>query len=105
MTPEAALALEDSIAHWEAMLKDVPSLDQKPIASECALCLLFASEWNEELTEDCKGCPVFEATGKTDCSGTPYFRAYKAWVKGEGSAWKKAAQEELDFLKSLRVTK
>lgn len=112
MTPEAETARKESKAHWIRM-RDDPGCGEEPYAFDCALCQLFHfdeddcmdDEWSED--KQCAGCPVYEKTRKPLCEGTPYVEAEIAWVayniKGriDISAWRKAAQAEIDFLEEL----
>lgn len=96
-------ALEASIQHWienrDAETPGGVSLATK----DCALCQMFRKT-------DCNGCPVKERTGNMRCYGSPYYAADCAaemWLFNPDSpeveaAFRKAAQAEVDFLKSLR---
>ncbi len=107
-------ALKGSIAKWEAI---VAGTDADRGTANCPLCKLFAD--TASIGDACNGCPVKEKTGERGCNGTPYERWTDAtkdlegkWVpairrevprkgsKGHASA-KRAAQAELDFLRSL----
>lgn len=93
-------ALKASIEHWEenALLAEH---DWSAISSEsCALCDEFSD------SEECYGCPVAKAANASGCIDTPWEDACGAmqrWIVGRGSgkAFRKAAQDELDFLRSL----
>lgn len=102
-------ALRASIAKWEQNVK-AESPEQIELGPfNCPLCLLF---WGE----DCNGCPAKEKTSKCGCDRTPYNKAhntYDDWISSYGlgassesvatnkAKWRKAAQAEVDFLKSL----
>ena len=92
MNKETRIALEGSIAKWEAIV-DGTGID-KGVAN-CPLCHLFS------YTKDCKGCPVAEVSGDTGCNNTPYV-AYSRAKRLSLDSITEAAQAELDFLKSLR---
>ena len=84
------------IAHWER-IRD--GLDTDYSARSCALCRKF------QRNGECHGCPVRERTGLDQCRGTPYVEFinfvidYGACVNdGE---FKRLAQAEIDFLRSL----
>jgi hypothetical protein len=99
MTP-----LEKSIKHWEANVAAELPNEASTAASDCALCV-------ETPGLDCGTCPVKMQTGKIECEGTPYGEARDAlslWNYRPSNlnlklkaAFRKAAQEELDFLKGL----
>ena len=97
-------ALEASIKHWEENLAAELPIRVKIYSPDCALCTLY-------LGDNCEGCPVFERTGKKECADTPWSEAAKAlqrWciyksMSGHPRAeFRKAAQAEVNFLKSLR---
>ena len=104
-----AEALEASIAHWEENARARVPSDASLGVTNCALCKLYHDNF-------CQGCPVYEETGKDRCSGTPFQRAYRllcVWrsedrldaVGRRAEEFRAAAQEEVDFLKSLRPVK
>lgn len=80
-------ALRGSIAKWRAIV-DGSGRDEG--RSNCPLCALF---WQYE----CRGCPVFQATGKEYCHETPY----STYATSVPTLRARAAQEEVDFLQSL----
>lgn len=88
MSPEARIALENSIKKWEGI---VAGIHHDNGWRDCPLCQLF------QVKADCQGCPVMQETGEPFCRGTPY-RDYSAYPSSE------AAQRELDFLRSLLPT-
>lgn len=96
-------ALEASIKHWQDNVAAETHLDADTGWRSCDLCLLFYNS-------DCEGCPVHRKTGKDACKGSPYGKASDAlyrWELGPDiaerkSAFRAAAQKELDFLISLR---
>lgn len=98
MEKSTLIALKKSIKHWEDNVK-AETVDQASISSwDCALCRAF---------EGCEGCPVMESTGDPQCDGTPYHFArikFFDWRRGGDiklEEWRRAAQKELDFLRSL----
>lgn len=106
-------ALEKSIKHWEENVAAETPEQARTAAADCALCEAFCIRPRSSAA--CVGCPVYEATGEILCGDTPYNRADLAlntWVHSTGyggeaaadarESWRKAAQAELDFLKSLR---
>lgn len=107
MTPEAAQALEESIAHWRRNV-EAETPDQTSVYSrDCALCRLFFLA--KRIDGKCTGCPVFAVTKLKFCAGSPYQRANKARSMWWGNiekrdAWRDAARAELSFLESLRET-
>lgn len=94
MKPETLTALHGSIAKWQAIVDGTGDG-----VADCPLCERFF--WI-----GCGGCPVFAATGKALCRGTPYAK----WViltddmgqcRADTPERKAAAQAELAFLQSL----
>lgn len=65
-------ALDDSIAHWKRLSTNSQIGDECPDASNCALC-------KRHLHEGCVDCPIFDATGRDTCRGTPYRYAAVTW--------------------------
>jgi len=91
----------DSVAHWERM-RDDPGCGESLDSEGCALCVMFRPK-------QCKGCPVHEKTGGAFCWNTPYSDARIAffnWEKDQTdenlAEWRRKAQVEIDFLKSLQ---
>ena len=110
MNPETLQALKDSIAHWERM-RDGGRLTygETPMGSECALCDRFVR--NAGYDSGCFGasctrsdgeqCPVLAKTGEPYCRNSPWATAKVAFFNLSDHAWRLAAQDEIDFLKSL----
>lgn len=95
MNARTLKALKGSIAKWKAIVAGT-GFDRGP--ANCDLCALF---WQHGF---CRGCPVMERTGCSQCAGTPYDQWLAANGHGETAdtqARKKAARAELAFLKSL----
>lgn len=97
-------ALEDSIAHWEANVAAQTIKDIKLGIRHCALCHVYYNS-------DCQGCPVNARTGQMYCVGSPYNAAQYAAERLEDNPtpetweiYRRAAQAELNFLKSLRTS-
>lgn len=99
MTPTTLTALKSSIAHWKRMQAD-RKCGERPTASDCALCAKFYPE-DCYLGDECKGCPIYEKTGKRFCGGTPYYNAVPVFLNGTDAEWKLASQAMIDFLESL----
>lgn len=114
MNNRAKIALEKSIAKWEANTTAKTSYQFRTGPKDCALCREFL---DHSLIAPCSYCPVFRKTGVNFCCGTPYMKASSArqlWVIGLSEQASKeqikqlranaqeAAREEVDFLKSLR---
>lgn len=97
MNARTLKALRASIAHWRRMTVGRPREYETIGPDDCALCKLFHEKFG------CMGCPVREHTGEKNCRSTPYVRAeYIFDLHGLSSyLFRKAAQDELDFLKSL----
>ena len=109
MKKSTRLALRKSIVHWVEM-RDHP--EWAVINPEgCALCRKFNNNWINTMPEeaDCVGCPIFnEVGGEGYCLGTPLDMAQRRlseWEEFEDAAskmrWERAAQSEINFLKSL----
>ena len=112
MDARTETALRASIKHWEENVAAVTPKEASMHPDSCALCQMFLDD------EECAGCPVAEA-GYPDCRRSPWedaFDAFISWTvavrlesQGRGNAktaaapenWRKAAQAELDFLRSL----
>lgn len=102
MNPRTLGALKASIKHWEENVAAETPDKATTGPFECALCKLY---WRD----GCHGCPVRDATHKKDCDGSPYVEADNAldrWHDDPAemilkTEWRKAAQAELDFLRSL----
>lgn len=91
------LALELSIVKWEDLVKNPRG---SPCTSEnCALCKIYGDpeRW-------CNGCPVRKETTVPDCEGTPFelFWDLVNDPKTPDKELSNVAQQEVDFLKSLR---
>lgn len=99
MTSETLNALNESIKHWENMALN-GCRKQKPVEKQCALCLLFLDS-SYAPQEHCIRCPVCQKTGRRYCENTPYRKAYDLYRNNDEQLFKLAAQEEVDFLKSL----
>lgn len=54
-------------------------------ASNCPCCIAFIK--NRGPKKSCKGCPIYEFTGKMNCYGTPYYS--------------NDAETELNFLRAV----
>lgn len=103
MDARTLTALKASIKHWEEnVAAEHPASVTLGIIA-CALCAEFRRN-------DCNGCPVSVRTRGIACHGTPYGEAQGAYYRWRDDApadeaaklaWRKAAQAELDFLKSL----
>jgi hypothetical protein len=101
-------ALKQSIAHWERLVSGNRLSNEYIGIYDCALCLKF-------FDDGCVGCPVYEKTGEPFCDGSSFMQAhniiYILRLKGlfkqealDSPEFKAAAQEELDFLRSLLPT-
>jgi len=111
MNPEILDALNDSIAHWERLASGKRKPNESVGIYDCALCRMFNKHSEDGSDTRCKGCPVKEKTGIRFCKATPFVRAEEITEDLEiydspeeamnSSEFKEAAQEELEFLKSL----
>lgn len=104
MDKRTANALKKSIKHWE---ENVAATSPKEVTLGLAHCALCHAFW----VRTCKGCPIAEHTGHIGCADTPYEKAEKAFealatnvYPKAFDAFTRAAQEELDFLRSLLPT-
>jgi len=97
MNPKTLKALQGSIKKWEGIIVDT-AIDKGAI--NCPLCELF-------LGGRCKECPVAKAVNSIYCEDTPYIEYHRHNInvifygEEEIDQRKKAAQRELDFLRSL----
>jgi hypothetical protein len=114
MDKETLEVLEGSISKWN---KIVAGIGKDKGTDNCSLCSKFYY-LEEPETEDnlgdpfrqkmCYGCPISIASGDIGCDNTPY-EEWRDLVHGSDYPYKAdtkakrvAAQQELDFLKSLR---
>lgn len=88
MNKRTLKALQGSIRKWQGVV-DGRVKDKGP--SNCPLCEVF-------FYHHCRGCPVAEHTGFSDCYDTPYDEWCEASTPAEE---RRAARHELAFLKSL----
>jgi hypothetical protein len=104
MTKEASAALQLSIAHWERLTQGKREGEEGPCAEDCDLCLRYQNpDGDISSANACKGCPVFEHTGAPLCGGTPFRKAYSAFLRfgPDSDIFKRAAARELAFLRGL----
>ena len=105
MKDDTLAALKESIAHWERLRDDKRLKGETPGSHHCELCgLFFAIPGSARICQE--GCPVFDATKRDQCVGSPYYRAALAWRYWKDGDWSKEQAEpliqaEIDFLKSL----
>ena len=98
MDERTLTALEGSIKKWEAIVAGT-GVDAGP--KNCPLCQAFHEDFlsPDNKGNGCRGCPVYEKTGEYGCGGSPY-DAYEDTDDEEEKQY--AAEQELEFLKSLR---
>lgn len=65
-TDEQVEALWESAWHWLQNWQDPQGASYD--AEDCACCAIAKDEW-------CGGCPIYEYTERTDCTGTPFYDA------------------------------
>ena len=65
MIAKTLVALKSSIEKWILNCQATKWYEVTTATHECPLCDLF-------ILDDCTGCPVFKATNKPLCQGTPY---------------------------------
>ena len=87
-------ALRGSIKKWERIVAGTGVCRG---VDNCPLCRRFHAAYGN--SPCCSGCPVFEATGKRGCTGTP-IEDYDD-EDGTEEEMLAAAIAEVDFLKSL----
>jgi len=106
MNPKARAVYHEVLEHWKDILRRAEADMPLPIGPRaCSWCLLFNSM--QRRSDDCKGCPIYERTGRQYCEGTPYEtvdevydqRVFKEATKDELCA---VVREQLDFLYSFR---
>jgi hypothetical protein len=91
MDKKTLAALKGSIANWEGVVAGKGY-------SNCSLCDLFNYAGMPD-EERCDGCPIKEKTGRRYCVRTPYEKW--EYAPEEGDEKRRAAVEELAFLKSF----
>ncbi len=98
MNAKTLKALKASIEHWRR-LRDNRFCGEYAGQDDCPLCQLFAAGFAKHR---CRGCPIDDKT-KRNCRNSPYTKAHSAFHNDALSetAWRKTAQAEIDFLKSL----
>jgi hypothetical protein len=113
MDRNALRALKASIKAWEGKKRRADPDKVSTGVDACPLCDVFYGPAGSR----CQGCPIKERTGLIFCDGSPYEAAHKAYAAWHKAAmewglkpprtqwskheWRKAAQAEIDFLKSL----
>lgn len=100
MDERTLTALKGSIAKWERMAADNRDDAEAAADVDCPLCVLFNKAAVRD-EGDCIGCPVFEKTGRRYCTNTPYVHWADAADNGDDEWMQDAAEDELDFLRSL----
>lgn len=90
MNKELKKAFKETIERWEKIIDDVTYYAR----SGCALCDYKVNNLESGLR--CKGCPVREKTGKSQCGGTP-------WGRFMRNRTTENALRELVFLKNLYI--
>ncbi len=75
MDDRTLTALKASIEHWQENESALRVGDASISAGDCALCRMFRTDCMDQ----CKGCPVAEATGDILCKFSPYEEASEAY--------------------------
>lgn len=104
-------ALEKSIEKWETNLGFAERGEVENVKygwRDCPLCVLY-----NNTHDSCRGCPVFEKTGRLWCAGTPFNvvsgicdehdNDTLAEDSKSASVLIEACRDEVEFLKSLRT--
>ena len=93
LTYQQRSALEESLRHWERMLKPENWQGiERPTGSQCACCIAF---------DGCEECPIFEHTEVEDCEGTPYYKARSAWDNEEQTVFQDYGGAMVDLMKEI----
>jgi len=102
MNKKTQKALEESIDEKWIPIAEGKEVDEG--TNDCPLCKLF-------YYQHCKGCPIFEHTGKIHCVGTPYQKWTNHQMKVHWHPFTllkvrckicaRHAWEQVDFLRSL----
>lgn len=109
MNPETLKALQESIAHWDRLASGKRKHNECVSVGDCALCERFNTPV-KSIELKCAGCPVFEKTGKQFCYDTPFTHAEAISDEMDpedpnnpmdSEEFQEAAEDELEFLKSL----
>ena len=96
-------ALDHSIEKWETIVEKLKEGGYELLnvhAPSCALCAKFFKYSDDELTENCSGCPVYKKTGNKYCETTPYEKFSEHRI--EHNLKLMYAIQELEFLKGLK---
>lgn len=64
--------VRECIVHWDRVIQGV----DRPNAQSCSLCQEYLLNAG---MDSCKKCPIYEETGQTVCSGTPYPEAFSEY--------------------------
>lgn len=113
MNEKMKAALEASIEKWEGLVKSHEDKiwPEKPNSYNCPLCIEvdLQIDINGCCSGCCSGCPIFLKTGRERCDMTPYINYAMSYLAKNSALLKnkhlqlaKFAQEEVNFLKSLR---
>lgn len=98
MKAEVEQALRASIRKWE-LNAQVETLSAATLGQDdCPLCQISK---NERGNVDCLLCPVYQRTGQPGCQATPYTAASSAEMHSDLDEFHRAAQAEVEFLRSL----
>ena len=93
MNKKQTKALKESIKHWKRMIKPENWLgEERPEGVNCLCCMTFAL---------CEGCPIQQYTGETNCIGTPYYDAERAWLCEDKTAFNKYGKKMIKFMKKI----
>jgi hypothetical protein len=99
MDAKTLIALQGSIAKWEAIVADTGT-DEGP--SNCPLCRLFHPKYRDDDDDHCAGCPISDAG--FGCSNDEYGAFCLAEDEENHERMHGYAGKELEFLKSLLPT-
>ena len=96
-TPESLAALKESIAHWYRLYTGSANIGEHTGHGSCACCKLYFNG------DGCKGCPIYQATGKSFCSGSPYISLVR-YTGMQDENFKRDAKIFHDWLVALLPT-
>ena len=96
-TPESLAALKESIAHWYRLYTGSANNGEHTGHGSCACCKLYFNG------DGCKGCPIYQATGKSFCSGSPYISLVR-YTGMQDENFKRDAKIFHDWLVALLPT-
>lgn len=86
--------VQECIMHWDRVIQGV----DRPNVQSCSLCREYLLNAG---MDSCKKCPIYEETGQTVCSGTPYQEALAEYYNSSSVSERTRMR---DFLRELEST-